>query len=123
MRGRSPFARRGRRGQQFGDAAEGLVGSTTPLGIIPLGTANVFAREIGLPLSPEQVTSTLLYGTARAIPVALINARPFLFVVGSDLMLRPLRTLKPQAPVAWARQAFLVQSCTHSPLIPTMYSA
>jgi diacylglycerol kinase (ATP) len=64
------------------DAAEGLVGSTTPLGIIPLGTANVFAREIGLPLSPEQVASTLLYGTARAIPVGLINARPFLFVVG-----------------------------------------
>jgi diacylglycerol kinase (ATP) len=64
------------------DAAEGLLGSATPLGIIPLGTANVFAREIGLPLSPERVASTLLYGTARAVPVGQINARPFLFVVG-----------------------------------------
>jgi diacylglycerol kinase (ATP) len=64
------------------DAAEGLLGCGTPLGIIPLGTANVFAREIGLLLSPERVASTLLYGTARAIPVGQINARPFLFVVG-----------------------------------------
>ena len=64
------------------DAAEGVLGSTTPLGIIPMGTANVFAREVGLPFSPERIASTLLYGTARAIPVGQINARPFLFVVG-----------------------------------------
>ena len=63
-------------------AAEGVLGSTTPLGIIPMGTANVFAREVGLPFSPERIASTLLYGTARAIPVGQINARPFLFVVG-----------------------------------------
>jgi diacylglycerol kinase (ATP) len=64
------------------DAAEGLLGSDTPLGVIPMGTANVFAREAGLPLSPERVAYTLLYGTVRAIPVGQINDRPFLFVVG-----------------------------------------
>ena len=64
------------------DAAAGLVGSLIPLGIIPTGTANVFAREIGLPHSPEQIASTLLNGKVRAIPVGQINGRPFLFVVG-----------------------------------------
>ena len=64
------------------DAAEGLLGTSTPLGIIPMGTANVFAREVGLPRTPEEVVSTLLYGTARAVPVGQINGRPFLFVVG-----------------------------------------
>ena len=64
------------------DAAEGLLGSDTPLGIIPMGTANVFAREAGLPFSPERIAHTLLYGTVRAIPVGQINDRPFLFVVG-----------------------------------------
>jgi len=47
-----------------------------------MGTANVFAREAGLPFSPERVAHTLLYGTVRAIPVGQINDRPFLFVVG-----------------------------------------
>jgi diacylglycerol kinase (ATP) len=64
------------------DAAEGLLGTSTPLGIIPMGTANVFAREVGLPRTPERVANTLLYGTAQAIPVGQINGRPFLFVVG-----------------------------------------
>ncbi len=64
------------------DAAEGLLGGHTPLGIIPTGTANVFAREVGLTLSPERVARTLLDGEVRAIPVGQINGRPFLFVVG-----------------------------------------
>jgi diacylglycerol kinase family enzyme len=64
------------------DAAEGLVGSSTPLGIIPMGTGNVFAREINLPRSPDELAKTLLEGKARAIPVGQVNGRPFLFVVG-----------------------------------------
>jgi diacylglycerol kinase (ATP) len=64
------------------DAAAGLLGNPIPLGIIATGTANVFAREIGLPRSPEQVASTLMNGKVRTIPVGQINGRPFLFVVG-----------------------------------------
>ncbi|MCK9916020.1 diacylglycerol kinase family lipid kinase [Microbacteriaceae bacterium K1510] len=64
------------------DVAEGTLGHATPLGIIPAGTANVFAREIGLPRSAEELAKTLLTGTAEAIPVGAVNGRPFLFVVG-----------------------------------------
>lgn len=64
------------------DAAEGLVGSSTPLGIIPMGTGNVFAREINLPRSPDELAKTLLEGEAGAVPVGQVNGRPFLFVVG-----------------------------------------
>jgi diacylglycerol kinase (ATP) len=64
------------------DAAAGLLGSPIPLGIIATGTANVFAREIGLPRSAAQVASTLLNGKVCALPVGQINGRPFLFVVG-----------------------------------------
>jgi diacylglycerol kinase (ATP) len=64
------------------DAAAGLLGSDTPLGVIPMGTANVFAREVGLPFSPESVARALLGGKVRSIPVGQVNVRPFLFVVG-----------------------------------------
>jgi diacylglycerol kinase (ATP) len=64
------------------DAATGLLGSNVPLGIIPTGTANVFAREIGLSHSPESVARTLQMGSVRTIPVGEANGQPFLFVVG-----------------------------------------
>jgi diacylglycerol kinase (ATP) len=64
------------------DVATGLLGSSTPLGIIPTGTANVFARELGLPSSPERVAEILLHGKVRRIPLGQVNGRPFLFVVG-----------------------------------------
>ena len=64
------------------DVASGVLGSSTPLGIIPTGTANVFAREVGLPSSPGGVANMLLHGKVRTIPVGQINGRPFLFVVG-----------------------------------------
>ena len=64
------------------DVARGLLGSEVPLGIVPLGTANVLAREIGMKPTPAMVARTLLFGPARAIRVGMANDEPFLFVVG-----------------------------------------
>jgi diacylglycerol kinase (ATP) len=64
------------------DAATGLLGADVPLGIIPTGTANVFAREIGLPHSAEAMARTLQGGSVKTIPVGEVNGQPFLFVVG-----------------------------------------
>jgi diacylglycerol kinase (ATP) len=64
------------------DVASGLLGTPTPLGIIPMGTANVFAREVGLSSSPDRIASTLMNGKVSTIPVGEINGQPVLFVVG-----------------------------------------
>jgi diacylglycerol kinase (ATP) len=64
------------------DVATGLLGSPTPLGIIPMGTANVFAREVGLSTSPDRIAATLVNGAVSTIPVGEINGQPVLFVVG-----------------------------------------
>ena len=64
------------------DVAEGLIGCSTPLGIVPLGTGNVLAREIQLPWSPNRLAGALLEGEVHSIPVGQVNGRPFLFVVG-----------------------------------------
>jgi diacylglycerol kinase (ATP) len=44
------------------EVANGLIGSQAHLGVIPLGTANVLAHELGLPFSPRAVAAALAFG-------------------------------------------------------------
>jgi YegS/Rv2252/BmrU family lipid kinase len=52
------------------------------LGIIPSGTANVIARELGIPLNFKQAVHNLVTGRAQKVDVGLCNGRRFLFVAG-----------------------------------------
>jgi diacylglycerol kinase family enzyme len=49
------------------EVANGLIGSRTQLGVIPLGTANVLAREYRLPTSPRGIAHALAYKRTRAL--------------------------------------------------------
>lgn len=54
-----------------------------PIGIIPCGTANVLAREFGIPLhDPGRAAAILAAGSRRVIDVGLVNGVPFLANVG-----------------------------------------
>ena len=59
--------------------ASGLVGTDTPLGIIPFGTLNHFARDVGVPFETEKAVALLSKGGVRkAIDVGEVNGRIFL---------------------------------------------
>ncbi|CAA7621773.1 Sphingosine kinase and enzyme related to eukaryotic diacylglycerol kinase [Candidatus Terasakiella magnetica] len=60
--------------------------STLGLGVIPLGTANVLACEIGLdPKNPDQIARTIAFGPTRLIHVGVANCRRFLLMAGAGL--------------------------------------
>lgn len=59
-------------------AAEALLGSSKSLGVIPLGTFNRLAREIGMPLDPEGAARTLVHAKPTKIDVARVNGTLFL---------------------------------------------
>jgi diacylglycerol kinase (ATP) len=52
------------------EAAQGLSGSKLPLGVIPLGTANVLARELGLPVE-STLSCAAIAARGRALNVGL----------------------------------------------------
>ena len=68
------------------EAANGLAGSRTALGVLPGGSTNVFARTIGMTNDPIEATGELLAGMAagkrRRIGLGMVNGRYFLFHVG-----------------------------------------
>ena len=53
-------------------------GTGTTLGILPLGTRNHFARDLGLPLELDAAVRTLARGRRVAVDVGEVNARTFL---------------------------------------------
>ena len=59
-------------------AASVLAGSDIPLGILPLGTLNHFARDLGLPLDLEGAIRLIASGQARPVDVGEVNGRVFL---------------------------------------------
>src|SRR6266404_1344907 len=62
-----------------------LAGIDVPLGILPLGTANDLARELGIPLDMETAARKMTIGTERRIDLVEVNGRAFCTVGGLGL--------------------------------------
>jgi diacylglycerol kinase family enzyme len=62
----------------IGCVAQRLVPRGIALGILPLGTMNQLARDLGIPLDLEEAAAALSHGELRAIDVAEVNGRIFL---------------------------------------------
>lgn len=50
---------------------QALAGTPTALGVLPVGTANIWARELGLPLEPVGAARAMLESKVRLMDVAL----------------------------------------------------
>ena len=64
------------------DVASGLVGTDIPLGIIPLGTGNGFARGLNIPLDKESFTEVLLRNRIKKIDTGKISSHYFFATSG-----------------------------------------
>ena len=74
-------------------AAAGMHGTDVPLAIIPCGTANVLAQEIGLKAKPDLVCQTLRHGPQISIACPRANGEPFLLMAGAGFDARVVGAL------------------------------
>jgi len=72
-------------------AASALVGTETLLGILPLGTLNHFARDLGIPADLNEVAKLIASRKDRRVDVAEMNER--VFINNSAIGLYPLMVL------------------------------
>ncbi len=73
--------------------ALGLKETDMPLGIIPAGTGNVLAQEIGLGKKAGKIAETLMQGTCRTIRMGLAQGEPFLLMAGAGFDAQIVRDL------------------------------
>ncbi|HLC14562.1 MAG TPA: diacylglycerol kinase family protein [Chthoniobacterales bacterium] len=64
-----------------------LAGTRKRMGVLPLGTLNHFAKDLGIPLELEEAIRTVVNGHTRAVDVAEVNGR--VFINNSSLGLYP----------------------------------
>lgn len=72
-------------------AAAVLAGTKVKLGILPLGTLNHFARDLGIPAGLAKAAELLASGSARKVDVAQVNGRTF--INNSAIGLYPLMVI------------------------------
>ena len=67
--------------------AAGLVDTPIVLGVLPLGTLNHFAKDLGIPLAPDAAARAIVAGRTTRVDVGEVNGR--IFVNNSSLGLYP----------------------------------
>jgi diacylglycerol kinase (ATP) len=86
--------------------AQELAGTGVPLGVIPLGTANDFARANGIPDDVAGALDRIVRRSTRAIDLLEVNGRPFVTAGGigigahSALVVPWIKALHPLARIA-----------------------
>ena len=75
----------------IGTVASELAGTGIPLGVLPLGTLNHFARDLGIPFSVDGAVEVIGKASTRAVDVAEVNGA--VFVNNSSIGVYPYMVL------------------------------
>ena len=76
--------------------AAAMAGTGKAFGVLPLGTHNHFAKDMGVPLDLDAAAAALARGTVRGIDVGEVNGRIFLNFSGIGLHPRLVRHREAQ---------------------------
>ena len=90
------------------DVAEALIGADVRLGIIPVGTANIFARELGIPLDLEDACALLdSQPNTTSIDAMKVGDQYFVLQIGIGIDSLMIRDTDRQSKRRFGRAAYL----------------
>lgn len=82
-------------------AAEALLKARLPLGILPMGTANDFARTLEIPTALPGACAVIAGGILHAIDLGSVNGKPFFNVASMGLSVQCARRLSGDVKRRW----------------------
>jgi YegS/Rv2252/BmrU family lipid kinase len=101
------------------DILQGLVGTNTALGVIPLGTANALAHDLGMPMNPVKAARALVDATPRRYAVGRVSfqdrtgktaARYFTVAAGIGADAHLFYTLDHTLKTRWGMAAYYAKA-------------
>lgn len=95
------------------EALNGLTGpggSGLPLAILPLGTANVLAAELGLPNRSADIARLIARGSARPVHLGEANGRRFSMMVGVGFDAHVVASVRPGIKRLIGKGAYVLET-------------
>ena len=93
--------------------AEGVTGSGVPLAIIPMGTGNLLARNVGLPMGLDEALAVALGGVQQPIDAGRVNGTLFVVMAGLGLDARMLSDTSDQLKKRLGWIAYAISAARH----------
>jgi diacylglycerol kinase (ATP) len=87
----------------------GLGTKDVAVGVIPLGTANVLAIEIGMTGNATTIAQTLGFGPIRPIRVGRVNGQRFIMMAGAGFDAEVVNGVSPRLKRAFGPMAYVLQ--------------
>lgn len=92
------------------EAVNGLTDRDLPLAIVPLGTANVLAAELGLPTDAPGLAAAIVEGSSRRVSVGRVNGRAFTMMAGIGFDARVVSRVSPALKRAVGKLAYVIET-------------
>lgn len=92
----------------FSSVARHFSHKKTILGVLPLGTGNSFARDLGIEASVEKASEVLLNGKIAQIDMGCIEGKSFLNVATIGVTTRIAQSLESGLKKYWGRAVYAV---------------
>ena len=89
------------------ETASALAGSGTPLALIPRGTANQVAFNLGIPRHVEAAVQVALHGRMAELDVGVIDGRVFTLAAGAGLDAAVMARATPALKERWGFGAYV----------------
>jgi YegS/Rv2252/BmrU family lipid kinase len=94
------------------EAANGLLraGAPIPLAILPLGTANVLAAEIGLAIDPAAIAAAIVADRRIEVHVGRANGAGFLLMAGAGFDAHVVQAIRPPVKRLLGKGAYVLET-------------
>lgn len=91
------------------EVVNGIAGTSTALAALPAGTANVWAREAGIPSHPGSVAAMVDRGRRVCVDLGLAGDRYFLLMASLGLDSMVTATISKSAKARFGRNAYVAE--------------
>ena len=83
------------------------------IGIVPHGTGNILASNLGIKNDFDSSLETIFQGEVKQIDLGLVNEKPFTIVAGTGLPAHIIENIKPEDKATFGIWAYFIKGLEH----------